>query len=831
VTGLSPLTLRGQVDNFFMAFGRIRETELKTDPRTSQSLGIYHIEFAHDYDEDGKPTQSRNPQRGDEVARKAMTQSNGQRIMSDVITVVLDDLERSKYVRAYRELLAKRYPPRTAKPPASVTPSGPKAGLLAGAGSAISPNGQLGAAASGSASPMAPPTAPRGPRNQRPMGPGVNMPLGPRGQMYGRGFVSPATASPMGHTPPSSGHGYSSPASQDAAKGSGLEPREEDDMDLGSDNEDDYRPKPLAVFYGRRGRGVLGVPGAPTGPRNGMQRLPAGRAAVAAFNGAAPRVTTAAAEEPDTIMDKLAVMQRLDDQKFPYAVVPHVPGVNAPKLRMHFAAFGVCEVLSDSSAWYVTFDTADGAQRCRTVLDKKKVTSANIQISIEVRMPFIRAAMHTAMTWAPKEADEVTFTPLRAEQGAAGARFGAGAFRGARGGRGGRIFNGVGGRPVPAAAPRDNGWGRERALGPNVGEPQARWAAERGDYRIEPVRQPRVADPSLDVRKERRRESQRAERSSPVEEQQAKPETHEQPSHRAPVFTDSEDDEVVAVKPKRSKKKASAAVFEEVVVKHETPALDEIKVDDEAPAKKSKKKSKKAAVAKPVVEEPAEPDDGDDSEALQWEAQPAKKAKVVVKPARPRSPTPDPFEAGIAETPEDLYFMRLALEQMAKGEAVTSKNLPEDLEADLEENDDEPNSSGCARTQGFFLIPQEEKAQHQPDRNRAIVDTATAVGLASARDNRADSRRFVQGIEQHKKDTASDTDILKFNQLRTRKKQLKFAKSPIHDWGLYAMELIPAGDMVIEYVGEVVRQQIADEREKAYERQVSGVCSAVCCCG
>lgn len=33
---------------------------------------------------------------------------------------------------------------------------------------------------------------------------------------------------------------------------------------------------------------------------------------------------------------------------------------------------------------------------------------------------------------------------------------------------------------------------------------------------------------------------------------------------------------------------------------------------------------------------------------------------------------------------------------------------------------------------------------------------------------------------------------------------------------------IPAGDMVIEYVGELIRQQVADKREKAYERQGIG---------
>ena len=52
---------------------------------------------------------------------------------------------------------------------------------------------------------------------------------------------------------------------------------------------------------------------------------------------------------------------------------------------------------------------------------------------------------------------------------------------------------------------------------------------------------------------------------------------------------------------------------------------------------------------------------------------------------------------------------------------------------------------------------------------------------------------------------------------QARKKQLKFAKSTIHNWGLFALESIPADEMVIEYVGQVVRQCVADERERKYE--------------
>jgi hypothetical protein len=39
-----------------------------------------------------------------------------------------------------------------------------------------------------------------------------------------------------------------------------------------------------------------------------------------------------------------------------------------------------------------------------------------------------------------------------------------------------------------------------------------------------------------------------------------------------------------------------------------------------------------------------------------------------------------------------------------------------------------------------------------------------------------------------------------------RRKQLAFGKSAIHDWGLFAREDIGADEMVIEYVGHVIRQ-------------------------
>lgn len=42
--------------------------------------------------------------------------------------------------------------------------------------------------------------------------------------------------------------------------------------------------------------------------------------------------------------------------------------------------------------------------------------------------------------------------------------------------------------------------------------------------------------------------------------------------------------------------------------------------------------------------------------------------------------------------------------------------------------------------------------------------------------------------------------------LQFRKKRISFSRSHIHEWGLFAMEPIAADEMVIEYVGQIIRQ-------------------------
>ena len=126
--------------------------------------------------------------------------------------------------------------------------------------------------------------------------------------------------------------------------------------------------------------------------------------------------------------------------------------------------------------------------------------------------------------------------------------------------------------------------------------------------------------------------------------------------------------------------------------------------------------------------------------------------------------------------------------------------------------------TGCARTEGFYKIDSKEKAHYKYHHLKGTaagshLETAKVAKMQNAsREARSNQRRLLTAFGG-----ATESDLLKFNQLKFRKKQLKFAKSAIHDWGLFAMEPIAADEMVIEYVGQMVRPSIADLRETKYE--------------
>jgi [histone H3]-lysine4 N-trimethyltransferase SETD1 len=169
-----------------------------------------------------------------------------------------------------------------------------------------------------------------------------------------------------------------------------------------------------------------------------------------------------------------------------------------------------------------------------------------------------------------------------------------------------------------------------------------------------------------------------------------------------------------------------------------------------------------------------------------------------------------------------------------------------------------PNPSGCARAEGYRRIKQDEKGLYLPHRIKVkqqreklqdearkknvhhgsgvsnesspaptafkAVSAASLSSNVTSRSYRAESRRMNNEIQQTlSANQLESSDVaVRFNQLKKRKKLVRFDRSSIHGWGLYTQENIVANDMIIEYVGEKVRQRVADVREAMYDKQGVG---------
>ncbi|XP_044740720.1 histone-lysine N-methyltransferase SETD1 [Chrysoperla carnea] len=176
---------------------------------------------------------------------------------------------------------------------------------------------------------------------------------------------------------------------------------------------------------------------------------------------------------------------------------------------------------------------------------------------------------------------------------------------------------------------------------------------------------------------------------------------------------------------------------------------------------------------------------------------------------------------------EDITFMKASYENMLSddklGYWLNDTHWVEHCATDIytPASSKKRHATGCARTEGYYKLDARDKAKYKYHHSKVHLVGAAPVNNAAplankmqgiSREARSNQRRLLTafGID-------TDSDLLKFNQLKFRKKQLKFAKSAIHDWGLFAMEPIAADEMVIEYVGQMVRPVVADLRETKYE--------------
>ena len=124
------------------------------------------------------------------------------------------------------------------------------------------------------------------------------------------------------------------------------------------------------------------------------------------------------------------------------------------------------------------------------------------------------------------------------------------------------------------------------------------------------------------------------------------------------------------------------------------------------------------------------------------------------------------------------------------------------------------DSSGCARIDGWkplhlkIVLPR-----------RARKSSKSALSKGADEDTEA----------ERKKNEVLSKELplaMQYRELRRRPFDdvLLVKKSRIHGWGLFVKEAIGKDSMIVEYQGQMIRQKVADEREKCYEEMGIGSC-------
>jgi len=132
------------------------------------------------------------------------------------------------------------------------------------------------------------------------------------------------------------------------------------------------------------------------------------------------------------------------------------------------------------------------------------------------------------------------------------------------------------------------------------------------------------------------------------------------------------------------------------------------------------------------------------------------------------------------------------------------------------------NVSGCARTEGIVAVA---KSGGSGRITRALVRSADEelFDLVSGVDRSSSGK----GDEQLVGETKNAEKIqAMYQEMKSVPMECRLTakRSHIHGWGLFTKNDLPKHSMIIEYMGETVRQAVADKRERAYEMAGLGSC-------
>jgi histone-lysine N-methyltransferase SETD1 len=122
------------------------------------------------------------------------------------------------------------------------------------------------------------------------------------------------------------------------------------------------------------------------------------------------------------------------------------------------------------------------------------------------------------------------------------------------------------------------------------------------------------------------------------------------------------------------------------------------------------------------------------------------------------------------------------------------------------------NSTGSARTEGMQAVA---KSGGSGRITRILVRSAEEEVLPDLKKTDPDKVKADRESNQNKYREMKSVPL---------EHRLAARRSHIHGWGLFTKVDLPKNSMIVEYMGETVRQCIADKRERGYETSGIGSC-------
>ena len=133
-----------------------------------------------------------------------------------------------------------------------------------------------------------------------------------------------------------------------------------------------------------------------------------------------------------------------------------------------------------------------------------------------------------------------------------------------------------------------------------------------------------------------------------------------------------------------------------------------------------------------------------------------------------------------------------------------------------------PNAMGSARATG--VVPMSGASTVEARAVTRILTKATSAEDKSKSKNATEDPEDVlrtRAIIEHNKNRYNVlTKAYRINPVE----KLEVRRSHIHGWGLFCRKGFNKGDMIVEYIGEKIRQAVADKREVQYEDEGVGSC-------